>query len=92
MNGASARRLLLNVSPVVFDPALLDVETSPYVSAEHIREVRDRYAGTHIVFRIGNELVVAPATADARPVGLGTHRIINLRRTFEQALASFGML
>jgi len=96
MNGSSARRLLLNVSPVRFAPRLLEVEKSPYESAEHLREMRGRYAGTHVVFRIANELIVAPAAPDAQHVGLGTRHAIDLEtdvrtgaRVVRHALVSY---
>lgn len=74
----SPTRLLLNVSPVAFNPSWLNAEQSPYQSPEHLREVRQRHAATHVAFRISNDLIIAPATVDATPTGLGAAHTIDL--------------
>jgi hypothetical protein len=72
-------QLVLNVSPVIFEDADVDVEVLPYKSKEQFDSLRHKWRRTHFLRRSGgDQIVCVPLLRDAPEIG-GQRSRISLR-------------
>lgn len=63
------RGLLLNVAPIEFDKATVQVEVLNYQDQAQLRDLRTNLRNTHLVRRSGNQIVCVPIIEDAPELG-----------------------
>ena len=73
--GSYGTQLVLNLAPVEFTDAEMDVGVLEYRDREQLAELRAKHDGSHIFRREGAEVLALPFVANAAVVGEGVRRI-----------------
>lgn len=89
-------QLTLNVVPIDFDDAGVEVAELPYESDEQMRELRDKHQRTHVFKRVGSSIVYV-AVADGAPKTVARGSEMHSRRVLDNlplvaSLASHALL
>jgi hypothetical protein len=75
-----ARKLVLNIAPILFDDGDLVVDIHPYKSREQLDEMRQGLRGTHVVRRDGGQRILCVPTAPNLPSTGGSRESVRISK------------
>ncbi len=73
------RKLVLNLSPIRYENAEVDVGVFKYQDKDHLQALRDKHFRTHVFRREGDEILSVPVVEGAPSIG-DSSRIIELKK------------